>query len=57
MTDVIDFFINYKKTVMGLIVSVQGHARILGIVSRYILTKLLCNSAIININIHTGISF
>lgn len=41
MSDMIDFLIYYQETVMSLIVSVQSHTRILGVVSCNILTKLL----------------
>lgn len=41
MADVIDIFINYKKTVVSLVVSVQSNAGILGVMPRDILTKLL----------------
>ncbi len=41
MTDVIDIFINYKKTVVSLVIRVQSHSGILGIMPRDILTKLL----------------
>lgn len=40
MTDMIDIFIDYKETVMSLIIVMQRYPRILGVMPLYILTQL-----------------
>lgn len=40
MTDMIDIFIDYKETVMSLIIVMQRYPRILSVMPLHILTQL-----------------